>query len=392
VSYDLSVWCVEPFRDPAALADVGAWKLSGNGWMIEGRGWLLHVGPSDAVLDEDLPDEVRGAMPGIAYTVGLSLEPVGAPKAAYAILRRAAKLISRAARGAVFDPQTGTVDLPPGTKRYVAPPPGEARISLLVLSWWFDHSDLLDRAAVERLFDILAAHAPEALPRRYGLYEPPQHALAETGREHAVQFLTDQLVEGVVWYCTLPFFHVSISIRQACGWQRLGSQQRYRCNQMTVELDAGALEQPGWQTAVRRLWRAVSLELRPFFGDVRSLAGNVRKGSRIWHDGREEPHPIRSWWWNGIPPRLGHAAVVGEPYRSLWPGFDAAAGTVGGLTFLTTDDWTSRADAADLVAGVPQHLALPFLAHWGSAEGGGRTVRYPETYPAVFPFGVPGST
>lgn len=156
MSYDLSVWCVEPFRDPAALADAGAWKPDCNGWMLEGRGWLLHAGPSDAVLDEDLPDEVRGALPGMAHVVNLSLEPIGAPKAAYAAPRRTAKLVSRAARGAVFDPQAGTVDLPSGAKRCAAPPPGEARISLLELSWWFDHSDLLGRNAVERLFDVLA--------------------------------------------------------------------------------------------------------------------------------------------------------------------------------------------------------------------------------------------
>jgi len=282
--------------------------------------------------------------------------------------------------------------LPSGAKRYAAPPPGESRISLLELSWWFDHSDLLGRNAVERLFDVLAAHAPEALPRRYGRYEPPQHALAETGREHAVRFLSEHLAEGVVWYCTLPFFHVSIAIRPACGWQRLGSEQRYRCNRMAVELDAGALAQPGWQTALRRLWRAASLELRPFFGDVRSLAGRLRRGSRVWSDGQEEVHPIGSWWWNGIPPRLGHAAVVGERYLSLWPGLGGAAETEGGLAFLTTPDWRSQEDAADLVDGVPQHLALPFMAHWGPAEGGGRTVRYPDSYPAVFPFGAPGGS
>jgi hypothetical protein len=147
------------------------------------------------------------------------------------------------------------------------------------------------------------------------------------------------------------------------------------------------LSQPGWETSLRRLWRSLSLELRPFYGDVRSLGGYIRRSGRIWSDSETEPHPVCSWWWKGIPPRLGHAAVLGEPYLALWPALSAAAETAGGLAFVTTPSWRSTADATEVAGPVPDDLALPFMAHWVGTELGGRSVRWPERCSNVFPFG-----
>jgi hypothetical protein len=55
-------------------------------------------------------------------------------------------------------------------------------------------------------------------------------------------------------------------------------------------------------------------------------------------------HPVCSWWWAGVPAGPVHAAVLGEPYRPLWPSFCEKAETIGELSFISTGDWLSNAD------------------------------------------------
>lgn len=80
-----------------------------------------------------------------------------------------------------------------------------------------------------------------------------------------------------------------------------------------------------------------------------------------------------------------------DPFRdSVWPGLSTLGERVGALTFLTTPDWSTNADVTELVGLVPEELAMPFMARWIKEEGplGGYSVRWPTTYPAVFPLGT----
>ena len=51
--------------------------------------------------------------------------------------------------------------------------------------------------------------------------------------------------------------------------------------------------------------------------------------------------------------------MLGSPYLELWPRFAKAAEVADGLAFLSTDDWTSRKDASDLIGGVPGGIIQP---------------------------------
>jgi hypothetical protein len=387
MSYHVSVWCIRPLLD-AILQELGTWQHHGDRRSISGNGWILHAGPSSRVLPEDIPEEVMAALPGIEHVAHLTLEPINAPKAGALLLRKVAAAIAKAGHGVIFDPQQDSLQLAAGAKRYVSAKPTVDRVSQLELSWWFDHARLLERASIVRVLDILSSHLPEALPRRYGTSEPPQHELEKTGRDHLIDFLATHLPSTVVWYAHRPVTHVFTSLRAECGWQRAGRQQEYRCNRLSLQLDSDALDQPGWQVALERVWRRLSLELEPFYSEVRTLGGYRRTGSRLGVDGETEPSPTRSWWWKGIPPRLGHAAAIGPRYRELWPEFVKHADVSADLAFVATPDWRTKDDAADRVGGVPRGLALSFMPHMVTLSGGGRTALHPEEYPAQFPFGA----
>jgi hypothetical protein len=382
MSYHVSVWCVRPLLD-STLDELGTWERHGDARSISGKGWVLHAGPSDRVLPEDIPEEVMAALPGIEHVAHLSLEPINAPKAGALLLRKAAAAIAKAGHGVILDPQQDSLQLASGAKRYVSAKPTTARVSQLELSWFFDHARLLEPASIVRLLDTLSNHLPEALPRRYGTHQPPQHELEKTGRDHLVDFLATHFPTFVVWYAHRPVRHVFVSLDAECGWQRRG----YRCNRLSLQLDSDALDQPGWQLALERLWRRLSLELEPFYSEVRTLGGYLQYGARLGIDGETEISPTSSGSWRGIPPRLGHGAALGPRYRELWPKFVEHADLSGDLAFVATPDWRTKDDAADLVGGVPRELALSFMPLMVTLPGGGRTSSYPDGYPALFPFG-----
>jgi hypothetical protein len=134
----------------------------------------------------------------------------------------------------------------------------------------FEGAHLASRESIGRMLDILAAHLPQALPSRYGVYEPPEHRFEKTGRAHLLGFLAEHLRDrGVVWHAQPPVAEVIIQVRPPPGWQRSGHRHEYRCSLMTLHVDADGLRQPGLQAKLDRAWRSLSAELRPFFGDVR---------------------------------------------------------------------------------------------------------------------------
>jgi hypothetical protein len=128
------------------------------------------------------------------------------------------------------------------------------------------------------------------------------------------------------------------------------------------------------------MWRRVSRELRPFYGEVRTLRDFLRVGTGVSTDDRTESNPTPSWWWKGIPPHVGHAFVLGPPYVDAWPELADASDADGVLRFVDTPDWQKDHEASAIVGGVPVRLA--------SLEGSTAAhLAWPHpVYPPVFPF------
>jgi hypothetical protein len=98
--------------------------------------------------------------------VGLSLEPIGAPKSARKILERAANSLALEAQGIVFDKQADTIATPRGVKRFVAEPRTE-RFSLIELGWWFLGSDILERERLDDLLRVFDKYLPLLRPQTF---------------------------------------------------------------------------------------------------------------------------------------------------------------------------------------------------------------------------------
>ncbi|HEX6802933.1 MAG TPA: hypothetical protein VF133_04570 [Terriglobales bacterium] len=232
-------------------------------------------------------------------------------------------------------------------------PRSKETFDVVSLSWWFLDSPIEVQEGRDRLINLLERIFPEVLPKRYGSHEPPQLVYAQTGREHFLSFLDENLHDIKVWYPHRPVVSVHLNFPKPIGAHKLG----FRTNCFSIEVEKRALTEPGWATTIRHLWREVSLLINPIYGDVRVL-GNYRWMGATVSAG--EQHPIKAWWWAGIPQALGNAVVLGNVYQKLWPEFASASTLVRGLAFASLDDWTTRGDLAEKVGEPPQdQVQLP---------------------------------
>jgi hypothetical protein len=381
MSYDIEVWApLEP--DVASLLTETGWTPSGSGWAFAGRAWQVVVMPPDSVEPEDVPHEIAGAVPGVSHLVSISLEPISAPAPGMKQLLKTVSAIAKAGHGAVLDRQTDEVRLPSGVKRF-ATAAREERFSVIAMSWWFNDGPLLTGAGLEAFVGALQRSLPEALPKRYGLHEPPQHKYAETGRDHFLRFLQENGRQVVVWYPSRPVAGVSLQLRDDWG---VHPKAGWRSNLVTVEVEEAALAQPGWSTQLVRTWRALSKVIRPYYGEVRTRRGLIRSGATYGLDSKTQQAPVRGSMWRGIPREARHAIVVADPYSVLWPGLTKAGDADDGLVFVTKPAWSGDDDVAAVAGGVPKKLLQKGTYGWVRHPSGGMTLEGPTEYPDIWPF------
>jgi len=374
MSYDLQVWSALPIhRD--AFCEPESWEQGPSCWTHARRNWQIVVSASDRVQPEDVPEEVSRLLPGIEWLTNLNVEG-RATAEAFRLAKSTANHIAQAGHGVVLDQQEGLVWLPSGVKRLMLPRDKDV-FDVVSISWWFLHSPLLTCEGREGLVNLLERILPEALPKRYGLYEPPQHDYAQTGKSQFLEFLGTNLHDTVVWYPRRPVTWVNMGFPNRLGANRLG----FRVNHLSIGVEKNALFQPGWANNLKLFWQGASALIRPFYGDVRILGGYQWRGGTVSAAVRRghAQHPVVGWWWTGIPQDLGSAAVLGEVYQRVWPSFVSAATMIDGLAFAWMDDWSEGSRLTEKVGGAPVEQ---MQKHPGF-------VARRQEYPLGWPFGEP---
>jgi hypothetical protein len=261
----------------------------------------------DSIEEEDLGPEVAALLKGYRFVCQINIE--GDFEAGYAA---AFDDVERAveAGGALVDQQQGTLR----TRRKIEPlrqvkrgkpvaPPG-------TLSFWFESDPANQDQLFDAFVDLMAEKLPEALPRRYGPYEPAQFSWEEHGPEHFKMLwkAEGRNAGGFVWLGSPPVKHVFTSIRNDPISFPKGPPIRGR---FVTEYRCSSIQLSGSARLV--LDRGIALRAQDFMRDAALLLGSFYAELRLG-----EP-VIQAWWWKGLPSDPALAFVLGEPYRELWP-------------------------------------------------------------------------
>jgi hypothetical protein len=376
MSYDIQIWSVFQPSMEESQAGPTTWKYHDGSWSLRSGRWQILVS-SSPTLSEDVPAEISSRLPGIQFCTELALQPIDAPDSARKRLFQVARALAKTSHGLILNRQTDEIIYASGIKRYV-PRARPERFSIIELGWWFVDDQLFSREALIGLISLFETFLPEAIPRRYGLYEPPQFSVSVNGREHLIDFLCESIDDAPVLYTTRPVLGMSFS----CTRERYDERSGFKSNYLSIEIEASVVEQPGWQLALRRFWLEASTYLDVFYSEARTLAGFLPMGPTFGYDNQTERNPIRSWFWRGIPEQLGHAFAIGKRYIELWPDVRDVAESYGDLYVLDTGQWGKE---ETLTIDVPPVLRQVHRPRHENVENGNGYV-WVDTYPKRFPF------
>ncbi len=369
MSYDIDIWSCLPIDSAKiVIADLGFNKTNDNIYILSGGNWQISLHQSFA-QPEDIPDAIMAYQPGIAWFTSLILEPISAPASAYAKLRQVVKVIVRATTGIAEDKQLSTYIVPPGHVRFRPPKrqPRE-RFDVLQLSWWWNHDRFQSDTEVEALLQLLNRQIPEALPYRYGLYEPPGFMTAKTGISGLAELMVrDNLV---VCYTKKPVCGLSVGFHKAGMAQGFG-EQLYRSSYMNLEFDSAVLDMPEWNSQIRLTWAMLCEFIDPYFSDVRILRNMIASGATYAVDGKSEKHPIRAGWWTGVPDLNCIAMAFGGKLVDSWPKDSVWGKKSGSRIFLETQTWARNSSLAKNGIRIPSPVK-----HFSIQEG--TTVNKPK--------------
>lgn len=212
--------------------------------------------------------------------------------------RKLARLLAEQHEGAAYDPQEDTVIYPRGRPKRVAARKAE-KTSIVRLEWYVPAERW--PAAPAALARTLARRCPEALPKRYGDFEPLQesyeaHTFAAFAREH-----------DTFWLSSRPSFG-GHAFGPADGTGRLGLDVDWR----VLEAD------PRWREAIAGLFAAAAAALGAFYGEGWVEPGwNVSSTNRlsIGAGRKTRASALERDGWHGLPRDSAWLAWFGGDYH-----------------------------------------------------------------------------
>jgi len=312
MSYDLLVYGCEVdlsiLRNALETADLIVDDYDAESWTVlrgKRRRYSFTVERPVRVESEDVPEEVTAAVLGPTRLVEVLVEGSAESEIPHAI--RAARRIAAAIDGAVLDPQTGTVFR--GGRSRSAEPVERGYVSVVEVHWYVRAQDG-DRISAARAFVAAAKrHLPEALPRRYGSFEPLQKRWDDGGAEAFVAFIEAE-DDTVYIQGTAPIPNASI------GRARQGDSD---VDAHSLSMLAAPLEDERWRLSLERMFVEFAQAVDAVYASAEVVRGIEWSGRALWFGSEAEDaiYLAGQGNWHGLPPYPVWLSWFGREYAPI---------------------------------------------------------------------------
>lgn len=309
MSYDVEVYLPEPVAQDDILTAIRAGGKLDAGHVTDNQievvtaGRRLHRytidGPQTMEL-EDLPPELAGRLLSAS-----ALYAIHAPAQSATDAVRFAKRLAREHRGGYHDPQTNQAWASPGLRR-IAPPQSGMRLDLIKFEWSLRTRDLAEVA--EAYLGEAVQILPEALPRRWGDFEPFQYT---SGPHHFKDFVS--LVErsrvSVSFTANLPSVGGSVD----------GAQSYAKFGRLTTTMIRDSLRAPGWRNAAELLFIKIAQTTPVIYASAEVENDWIWRQGKSWSDSQTTGQPacMDARGWRGLHPAPVWLAWYGHEYTKL---------------------------------------------------------------------------
>jgi hypothetical protein len=264
------------------------------------------------VETEDLPEEISAAM--FAPVSYIAINANGSDEREIAAARRVAKALAHRFEGVALDRQNDEI-WPRSSRRTAAKPERNTIVSLVEFSWFLPASRVSPNL-IQDWLELCRRHVPEALPRRYGEFEPLQGKFAEGGQE---QFLREwELADDTISFAgSLPVTGGSLPV----GRERGRGQARI-VKAVEVSVLLSAFDDPRWTSSFRRLFVDFAERSESVYAYGEVARGFEWSGRQPWFslsDTERTSYPNRGEWL-GLLPYPTFWSWYGNVYRPYLEG------------------------------------------------------------------------
>jgi len=259
------------------------------------------------IEEEDVPEEITAVLLGASVLYEILVEGSSEPDIPHAV--RFARRLAKASDGAVLNPQEDSV-WSRGKQR--AAPRVERGLVDIVEFRWYLGLEVTGRGLAQVWLDLAQKLLPEALPRRFGTYEPFPKRLDRDGPEAFLEMVgeaghmfftaalpcTSGFISIPTWKGPRVFKHISLSVLRT------------------------PLEDRRWREALRRFFVQYALEIDCLFATAEVDRGWEWTGQSL-RTGRRIDTPIilgGSSTWVGLLPYPAWWAWFGRDYAPLVSG------------------------------------------------------------------------
>lgn len=312
MSYDVTVFARDRLGEVAIAEIVASLGLAtddggSSGTLTVTRGvrrrYSFTVELAERVEPEDVPGEVTALMLEPRWLYRVLVEGSFDSEIPYAI--RFARKLAVASSGVVVDEQDGTL----WSRGKLRTPPKVERglIDVVELQWWVTNRTDPAKAAAAWL-ELARRYLPEALPRRWGEYEPLSHKVDPNNPAAFADFVARR--EGTVFFNASPPM-IDGSFPDFRWEAKVGAVH------LSVHRDA--LNDEAWRCPLQRLFIEFARQIEPIVATAEVVRDYEWTRGTLW-SGFDQEHAAclgTVFGWDGLPPYPVWWSWFGPDYAPL---------------------------------------------------------------------------
>lgn len=176
------------------------------------------------------------------------------------------------------------------------------RVDLLECQWFVRRKDQ-PADLPGRLLDSLRTCMPEALPVRFGNFEPLPHTLGDDDGDDKFRMLWQANAAMLFWRATEPC-HGGIAVGLGGAPAATRTAPRNPVGSIKLTFDLAALDDREWRSKVIELFGRLVEATAAFYAHAYVTRDWGYSGRSLWSDSRTRtrPSPTRRERWRGLPP------------------------------------------------------------------------------------------
>ena len=279
----------------------------------------IRIDGPDRVEDEDIPANYLAILGKKRVLFRIHLEGNLTSSDHAAVNTWLGKIISET-KGVLIDLQTEQFETPIKSG-HLAPLRDQSNYNGW-MSFYFENGEKFYESGFETMLQEIAITMPEAIPARYGYYEPLQGKVEDGDVSDLVASFKNET--DLFMKSKTPFGHIFVSIPCKKTFERYHPRHFIRR---------------------KFLLGSVCFELRPKlfahpekFDRLKSLFERLCVAFDVVYAEIVQTDDWSGWYWYGLPDNQAHTICVGSAYQDVWPEVLKAGHKVGKHHQLVTTD------------------------------------------------------